>query len=44
MLSAMTLDINIDLPVVNSQDILGIGCPLAEQGRRTAAPADTEVF
>lgn len=33
-----------ELPEEYSQDILGEGCPLAEQGRSKAAPADTEVF
>lgn len=36
--------LTLTLPDENSHDILGIGCPLAEHGRRTAAPAETDVF
>lgn len=32
------------IPVEYSQDILGIGCPLPEQGSNKAAPAETVVF
>lgn len=32
------------IPAEYSQEILGVGCPLAEHGKSNAAPADTEVF
>lgn len=32
------------LPEENSQEILGEGCPFAEQGSRRTAPAETDVF
>lgn len=32
------------LPGEYSQETLGAGCPLAEQGSKSEAPADTEVF
>lgn len=32
------------LPGEYSQETLGAGCPLAEQGSKSEAPADTDVF